>query len=59
MIHIIMLVWPALLAAIMIAGVSVASRPSKGKVALLTRLGGLIVVLAGLLFAALHWRPHG
>jgi flagellar motility protein MotE (MotC chaperone) len=27
---------------------------------LLTRLGGLIVVVAGLLFAALHhWPPHG
>ena len=27
---------------------------------LLTRLGGLMVVLAGLLFAALHyWPPHG
>ena len=27
---------------------------------LITRLGGLMVVLAGLLFAALHyWPPHG
>ncbi|MGH8326949.1 MAG: hypothetical protein ACRET2_09320 [Steroidobacteraceae bacterium] len=27
---------------------------------LLTRLGGLVVVVAGLLFAALHyWPPHG
>ena len=27
---------------------------------LMTRLGGLMVVLAGLLFAALHyWPPHG
>ncbi len=27
---------------------------------LLTRLGGLIVVIAGILFAALHyWPPHG
>jgi len=27
---------------------------------LTTRLGGLMVVLAGLLFAALHyWPPHG
>jgi hypothetical protein len=26
---------------------------------LLTRLGGLIVVLAGLLFAALHYWPPG
>jgi hypothetical protein len=27
---------------------------------LMTRLGGLVVVVAGLLFAALHnWPPHG
>ena len=50
----------ALLAAIIIAGVSLFGRPSKGRVALLTRLAGLIVALTGLLFAALHyWPPHG
>jgi hypothetical protein len=36
------------------------AKPEQVKHQLITRLGGLMVVLAGLLFAALHYRPpHG